>query len=351
MPATDILDSYLDFWVSAASGTGVLGTEAEPDKFNFLTFLAIAQTFQIEFLPLAWDTARGVIGTGGSSKIHQALIDINTGFAFKTYHKRKISEEQVFRSLIAEITLQGICWDVSADDEKPWPVLVFEKSHLGDLYEFARNGGRDVTVEQRLGLCLDIGQAIMDMHSNQIVHGDIKPENILIFRDRSGRYSARVIDFGYSTRYVHDKQRITLPRSEPWNAPENDGRTRGWTPLQAVKSDLFCLGMLYLWLLFEPCLRGTAPALQSRTEDSLRRMKGELPIYAQKLLASEISLDDDMRKILERFFNSSLMQDPEQRDAGSLQNFLRQVDPQRIKSQGMELDNLEYNIESSHFKV
>jgi hypothetical protein len=64
------------------------------------------------------------------------------------------------------IRLEGICWDIPQDDQV-WPVLVFQKAHFGDLYHFSRSGaGRDLSMEDRLSLCIDIGIAIRDMHSN-----------------------------------------------------------------------------------------------------------------------------------------------------------------------------------------
>ena len=63
------------------------------------------------------------------------------------------------------VELQGICWDVPADDEV-WPVLVFEKTQFGDLYNFLRVPvGRDLSITERLKLCVDVGTAIIDMHS------------------------------------------------------------------------------------------------------------------------------------------------------------------------------------------
>lgn len=171
---------YWSHWRSA-SGAEVHGKETEPDRFSFLSFLATAQALQVDFLPLVWDAERGVVGTGGSSRIHQSLVDLDTSLAFKTYHKQTRTEEQIFRTVINEITvlnqpsvrehtniarLQGICWDISPRDDKPWPVLVFEKSHFGDMDHFARHGGRNMKPEERLSLCLDVGRAIMDMHAN-----------------------------------------------------------------------------------------------------------------------------------------------------------------------------------------
>lgn len=184
MSTSESLDSRHSFWRTESRSAKIHTTVAEPDRFNFLAFLATAQALQIEFLPLAWD-ASGFISSGATARIHQAIVNMETTFAFKTcrqtYTNRKKDDAEIFRTLINEITvmsqafvrnhtniahLQGICWDISPDD-KPWPVLVLEKSHLGDLSQFVAAGGKDMDMDQRLRLCLDIGTAIMDMHSNR----------------------------------------------------------------------------------------------------------------------------------------------------------------------------------------
>ncbi|KAI1128864.1 hypothetical protein F5Y10DRAFT_239748 [Nemania abortiva] len=376
MPSSESLSSYWLHWRSA-SGAKVHGADVEPDRFNFLSFLATAQALRIEFLPLVWDSARGIIGTGGTSRIHQALVNLDTSFAFKAYHTRNQTEEQVFRTLITEITvlsqpfvrehpnisqLQGICWDISPQDDKPWPVLVFEKSHLGDLYHFVSHGGRDMTFHERLKLCVDVGRAIVDMHSNCIVHGDIKPENVLVFREKSGEYRARVTDFGYSTRYLRNNQRLTLPRSEPWNAPENDGRRRVWLPSDALKADLFCFGMLAFWLLFETFLSGVTPRSHNvgvpnigfprPAEATLHAIKGDLPRYAQHLLTSEMALEDEEKMILRDFFQSSLSQVSAWRAMGCLQAFIERLDPQWKSTRVVApFQGGEENIYDSDFKI
>ena len=166
--------------------------------YDFITFLAVAQKLQIEFLPLTWQPALEHIGRGGTSQITQALINLQTSFAFKRVQEWKGRDEnELFQILIREIMLlrypcvrnhpyiaelQGICWDVprefpieleaaeAADFQhtgKIWPVLVFEKSHYGDLSFFARSPmGRDLGFDERLKLCLHIGDALAVMHPN-----------------------------------------------------------------------------------------------------------------------------------------------------------------------------------------
>jgi hypothetical protein len=61
--------------------------------------------------------------------------------------------------------LLGICWDVSPDDDKPWPVLVFEESKLGNLHSYCWRPLRR-TFTDNLRFCVDIGTSIAAMHSN-----------------------------------------------------------------------------------------------------------------------------------------------------------------------------------------
>jgi len=173
--------NYNHSWWRSAGGAELKESKVDPDKFNLLSFLATAQNLQIEFLAMISEAGRGIVGTGGTSRIQQALINANESFAFKYYRKESRTEEGVFQTLINEITilsqpfvrehssiaqLQGICWEISPVDNKPWPVLVFEKSHYGDLLQFIPHKGKGLRFEERLELCLDIGKAVHDMHVN-----------------------------------------------------------------------------------------------------------------------------------------------------------------------------------------
>ena len=53
------------------------------------------------------------------------------------------------------VILEGICWDIPEDDQV-WPVLVFQKSHHGDLHNFAkRKRFEELSIEDRSNLCTD----------------------------------------------------------------------------------------------------------------------------------------------------------------------------------------------------
>ena len=154
---------------------------------NFLKCLGVAQVFKVDFLPITWQPALKTVGTGATARIRQALVNIQTDFAFKRYWESERctsteEESKMFRALIQEIsvlgllsirshpniiTLAGLCWDIIPESGRVWPVLVFEKSRHGDLRAFMQNGvGRRLDLEKRLELCADIATAVMYLHAN-----------------------------------------------------------------------------------------------------------------------------------------------------------------------------------------
>ncbi|KAL9100712.1 MAG: hypothetical protein Q9163_003938, partial [Psora crenata] len=291
-------------------------------------------------------------GEGGTSKISQAFANMQMCLAFKRIDHDKEpgkSEAEIFEMLTNEITvlghpsiqehpnialLQGICWDITSDG-KVWPVLVFEKSRFDDLYNFARRPvGKELDIHHRLKLCVEIGNAIMYMHSYNIIHGDVKPENVLIFKDHNGTFTARLIDFGYSTRYARDTDLHTMAATKPWNAPEHNRYHKLWTRFEAKKMDYFSFGMLCLWVLFEKDLsastlsfrktvfrRGCEVSCSSpeQLKDILQDSKadGKLPLLAQELVDAEIGLKDNERTALKEFFISVLDERQDRRDIGA----------------------------------
>ena len=88
-----------------------------------------------------------------------------------------------------------------------------------------------------------------------VVHGDIKPQNVLVFKDAiTGKITVKVADFGYSTLTVGGSGKVLLPKSSPWNAPEH--HFGEFKVQEAKKMDVYSFGMLCLWFLFGNRLSG-----------------------------------------------------------------------------------------------
>jgi serine/threonine protein kinase len=70
---------------------------------------------------------------------------------------------------------------------------------------------------------------------------------MLIFEENA-RISAKVADFGFATCFQGEEDLVSMPRSEPWNAPERHGGH--FRPKQARQMDVYSFGLLCFWLVF-----------------------------------------------------------------------------------------------------
>ncbi|KAI9775066.1 MAG: hypothetical protein M1839_001458 [Geoglossum umbratile] len=249
-------------------------------------------------------------------------------------------ERRAFQSLMAEVSilthpsirdyrniinLEGVCWEIS-DDGKAWPILMFEKAQFGNLHQFMNSStGRSLDFEESLQICRDIASAVAAMHSGSIIHGDIKPENVLMFADTDGSPFPKVSDFGYSTLVAKEDDLIQLPISKPWNAPEVHHRGNKYHLTEAKKMDSYSFGILCLWILFGnryekwiPQLRdcyndGTGSIVSENillTVENLKGLEG-LPDFAEILLTLNESTIDRHKTELEVFFQLTLTSDLE----------------------------------------
>ena len=163
-------------------------------------------------------------------------------------------------------------------------------------------------------------------------HGDVKPNNVLIFQEDSGRYVAKVSDLGFSSLATTDDC-ITVPRTRPWNGPE--WHHRGFTLNGVKKLDVYSFGMLCLWLLCKDALfktpRRPSPilkewdgadlftqhteAIPGRTFLEALKAEDQMPILAHELLTLTTGLDQERKSKLSRLFLLCLASEPTDRSS------------------------------------
>lgn len=117
-----------------------------------------------------------------------------------------------------------------------------------------------------------------------------------------GNYTAKVADFGFSTRFQCDDALISLPRSAPWSGPEHQGQK--FQALEAKRMDIYSFSMLCLWLIFGAESFTTIPVTTAdHGEDGLS-------IWVSRLVAKESRFTTDTKDNLTQFFRSSICFDP-----------------------------------------
>lgn len=100
--------------------------------------------------------------------------------------------------------------------------------------------------KQRLFVMLTATGAIKILHKNEIIHLDLKPDNILI-QENKGKYIAKIIDFDSSILAGEKIAPESLVGDPVYYSPEfaKHISTNGSSPPPSKKSDIFSLGLIF----------------------------------------------------------------------------------------------------------
>ena len=161
----------------------------------------------------------------------------------------RIMVHEPFRNHENIVRLLGIGWEtnrLTGDNGRHtsifhWPFLVQEFAELGSLADMLDQ----VLVEPdiRISLCADVGRGLQALHACDVVHGDLKLENVLVFRHPERKYVAKLGDFGSVLLDLDQQSPTTTPihRTVPWDAPES-GQRMAWPDLKLT--DVYSFGFL-----------------------------------------------------------------------------------------------------------
>ncbi|KAF1998962.1 kinase-like protein [Amniculicola lignicola CBS 123094] len=134
------------------------------------------------------------------------------------------------------------------------PYLVVDYSDHGTLPQYLRRC--KIPLHERIELAIDIASALQSLHACKIIHGDVKPENIIVY-DHGGDLperpqAAKLADFGCSIFELDFKQGsdVYYLGTPKYNAPEINGRVG--SQVEAYDSSIvaFALADVYSYGLF-----------------------------------------------------------------------------------------------------
>ena len=155
---------------------------------DLIALLSIVQKCDVDYLPITWQPALNTLGVGGSGTISQSTFITEKPMAFKRFHDSE-NPDGVFSPMMSEVLilsqppirnhpnivdLEGVCWEIKPSTEKAVPVLVFEKASW-DLQQFMNvRESMDMSFEDRLKICADVGGAIMALHAYGLsIHANV----------------------------------------------------------------------------------------------------------------------------------------------------------------------------------
>ena len=152
--------------------------------YDATTFIAAVSDMEIDHFAFTWYSGMGELGRGKTAQIQQSVINLETEFAFKRFTfpgSLEPDEAQIIRAAMIEtlalnhpalrdhqniLKLHGVCWDVSSSGNLFRPVLVVEKTSLGDLGHFMSKHGSTVDDNTRFEMCIDAIRAVAILHIN-----------------------------------------------------------------------------------------------------------------------------------------------------------------------------------------
>ncbi|KAH6954812.1 ankyrin repeat-containing domain protein [Fusarium avenaceum] len=146
------------------------------------------------------------------------------------------------------------------------PALVLEYAEHGSLKAF-QEAGYARSMEERLGIALDTARGLEILHSSGIVHGDIKPSNLLVFKHPTRKYIVKLSDFGFAMP-VEGGQLIGS--TEVYSAPEADGASGPSRYLR--QQDIYSFG-LTLWTVFSDGIPYYSSLPDGERIENLRKIK------------------------------------------------------------------------------
>lgn len=201
----------------------------------------------------AWQLVE-LIGSGGMGRVYlaeRADGAFEKQVAIKVLRRERRLADAVIeheRALLARLEHPGLTRLLDggiSDDNDVFLVMELVQGRTLDIWCAAHQP----TFDQRLDLFKQILDAVAYAHRQLIVHGDLKPGNIIIDSERR----ARVLDFGVARMLSSDKDKSVRAVTPGWTAPEClDGAPPD------VTSDVHNLGQLLAYLAHAPDARPDA---------------------------------------------------------------------------------------------
>lgn len=140
------------------------------------------------------------------------------------------------------VSMLGLAWgDNGIPKSCEIPVPIIEHANLGNLAD--HQASHVLETSQKLNILRDVATGINFLHQCSIAHGDVKSENVLLFRNAQGDTIAKISDFGFAVLGDHGHFNF-LPRGTLlWSAPEvRNGTLRTG---EAPSSDVYSYGLLF----------------------------------------------------------------------------------------------------------
>ncbi|WP_417380099.1 bifunctional serine/threonine-protein kinase/formylglycine-generating enzyme family protein [Gimesia sp.] len=225
------------------------------------------------------------IGRGGMGEVYAvydqkendlcAIKVIRTSLQGKRAIQERFINEGRFRSLNSPPNIVNI-YETAFSTSQNIHYIIMELIDWPSLSQLLK-AGQSFSPHEALEIGKQICEAIVFLHNREIIHRDIKPDNILIRQNR-GNISVKLTDFGIAK---HPNGMQTIPDigfgATDYAAPEQLISAATVTG----QADIYSLGIVLSEML--------TGHLRVRSSDQFSRLIGSLPTEVKKLISDAIA--------------------------------------------------------------
>ncbi|CAD8176611.1 unnamed protein product [Paramecium octaurelia] len=236
-----------------------------------------------ESIPLAFQCLKQKIGEGITSEVFVINHLNNEKFAIKKVIKaplgHKMREKQA-KSLAEEIFIMRSLdnpnipklYEVYESDDSVELLMTYYEG--GHLYEKLQN----FSLKQKQQLVRDILETMNYVHSQQIMHRDLKPQNIMYKDKDPSSTDVAIIDFGFSTNYKYQEHVLYNCGTPGYAAPEVQ-EYKEKQKMYTTQCDVFSLGIIIYEIFY-----GVHPFKSSNSGSLCFNEKIKLPQSLKNLI-------------------------------------------------------------------
>ncbi len=246
-----------------------------------------------------------VIGAGGAGVIYKAKQKpLGRPVAIKMIHSHLVNVTALKRFLQEAKTISTMHHPniISVHDfgvsEENQPYMVMDFVEGTTLSDFIKQDGA-LEPELAVKLAMQICDGLAHAHSHNVLHRDLKPNNVMLVPLAAGELHLRVLDFGLAKLFAEDEQADHLTKTG-----ETVGTPAYMSPEQVMgkklspRSDIYSLGCL----LYH-CLTGFVPfGGATKMETMLKQLNDQAPPFSE--------YDVDVSERLEALVMQLLSKDP-----------------------------------------
>lgn len=185
------------------------------------------------------------IGKGSFSTIHKCFDKNNNVFALKKIDVDKLKDKNIVKNefnimrKLSHINIIKV-FDLIVDEKLNNVYIFLEYFEYGDLGKYL--SGNTLEEKHVNNFSIQIKNGLQYLYKQNIIHRDIKPQNILVSNDKI----LKIIDFGLSKSItINEEMMETICGSPLYMAPEII-KTKNYT----IKSDIWSFGVIIYEMIY-----------------------------------------------------------------------------------------------------